>query len=252
MVAFVRHGDRAGLRAPVPTCPGWKVRHLAAHQGMVHRWATGQLRGGPVDSVAIERIGMNADDPLDWLRDGALDLVKAIMQASASDQDVPPSDGASSGLPPRHAWARQQCHETSIHAVDAFAAALGRAPIAAEVDWITDEVALDGIEALLTDIVASGQTAATLARYPLWPQGAESGWLLEVGPDPARLTRLTEGGVRTFEADTLLAGSPVDAYLSLWNRSSHPLPTGWEEWTERFRVQWGDASGRAGEPAGMH
>ncbi|WP_425490128.1 maleylpyruvate isomerase N-terminal domain-containing protein [Nocardioides ginsengisegetis] len=26
---------------PVPTCPDWTVRHLVAHQGMVHRWGRG-------------------------------------------------------------------------------------------------------------------------------------------------------------------------------------------------------------------
>lgn len=241
MVAFVRYGDRAGLRAPVPTCPGWKVRHLAAHQGMVHRWATGQLRAEPIDTVAIERIGMNAEDPLDWLRDGALDLVKAIMQAPSSDQDGPSSDGPSPALPPRQSWARQQCHETSIHAADALAAALGRAPVAAEVDWITDEVALDGIDALLTGFVATGQSAPsaqTLGRYPVWPEGADHGWVLEVGPDPVRLTRLTERELDAVDAGALLTGSPVDAYLSLCNRSHQPLPHGWDEWPGRQRVQW--------------
>lgn len=241
MVAFVRYGDRAGLRAPVPTCPGWKVRHLASHQGMVHRWATGQLRGEPIDTVAIERIGMNAEDPLDWLRDGALDLVKAIMQAPSCGHDDPRSDGSSWELSPRRSWARQQCHETSIHAVDALAAALGRAPVAAEVDWITDEVALDGIDALLTSFVVTGQSAPsteTPGRYPVWPEGADHGWVLELGPDPVRLTRLTESEWGTVATGALLTGSPVDAYLSLWNRSHHPLPHGWDEWPERQRVQW--------------
>ncbi len=39
MVAFVRYADRAGLDAPVPTCPGWTVRDLVAYQGEAHRSA---------------------------------------------------------------------------------------------------------------------------------------------------------------------------------------------------------------------
>ena len=34
----------AGLDAKVPTCPGWDVRKLVTHQGMVHRWAAANLR----------------------------------------------------------------------------------------------------------------------------------------------------------------------------------------------------------------
>ncbi|MGI5037925.1 maleylpyruvate isomerase N-terminal domain-containing protein [Streptomyces sp. JAC128] len=27
----------------MPTCPGWRVRDLIRHTGMVHRWATGMV-----------------------------------------------------------------------------------------------------------------------------------------------------------------------------------------------------------------
>ena len=37
MVAFVRYAERAGLDAPVPTCPGWSVRDLVAHQDTGNR-----------------------------------------------------------------------------------------------------------------------------------------------------------------------------------------------------------------------
>ncbi|WP_205856188.1 maleylpyruvate isomerase N-terminal domain-containing protein, partial [Phytoactinopolyspora endophytica] len=36
---------RAGIGAAVPTCPGWNVTDLVAHQSMVHRWAAANLRG---------------------------------------------------------------------------------------------------------------------------------------------------------------------------------------------------------------
>ena len=52
----------AGPDAPVPTCPGWTVRDLLAHQGMVHRWATAVVRADPadVDDVAVEAEGRAA------------------------------------------------------------------------------------------------------------------------------------------------------------------------------------------------
>ena len=35
----------AGLGAPVPTCPGWRVRDLLRHGGFVHRRAAGYVAG---------------------------------------------------------------------------------------------------------------------------------------------------------------------------------------------------------------
>lgn len=202
---------------------------------MVHRWAAGEIRGEPVDTVGIERFGMNADDPLDWLRDGALELVKAIMQAPETEsEDLGGSE--SSG---RSAWARRQCHETSIHAVDALAASLGRTPAAAEVDWITDEIALDGIDALLSDLaVEPGRSGSATGVYPVRPDGAERGWLLGYGPGSATLTRVSTDELAAFGEGSILAGPPVEAYLSLWNRSPRPLPRGWAAWPDQYRVQW--------------
>ena len=57
--------DRAGAEAPVPTCPGWTVRDLLAHQGMVHRWATAVVLGDDpraVDDAALEAEGRAAGD----------------------------------------------------------------------------------------------------------------------------------------------------------------------------------------------
>ena len=55
----------AGPDASVPTCPGWTVRDLLAHQGMVHRWATAVVRADPagIDDVAVEAEGRAAGTP---------------------------------------------------------------------------------------------------------------------------------------------------------------------------------------------
>lgn len=38
--------EQAGPDAEVPTCPGWHVRDLLRHTGMVHRWATAFVAEG--------------------------------------------------------------------------------------------------------------------------------------------------------------------------------------------------------------
>ena len=83
--------------------------------------------------------------------DGAIDLVTALVQAPDGPASAPVF--LRDAPAPREFWARRQCHETTIHAVDALAAQLGRLPRAADAEWIAEEVALDGIDELLTGFV---------------------------------------------------------------------------------------------------
>ena len=117
--AFARHAGEAGLEADVPTCPDWTVRRLIGHQGMVHRWAAANLRGQTIEIDATERAGRRNADPVDWLRTGAIDLVKAITEAPEDVRTVVFLNDAPGAL---DFWSRRQCHETTIHAVDALAA----------------------------------------------------------------------------------------------------------------------------------
>ncbi|MBE7163121.1 MAG: maleylpyruvate isomerase N-terminal domain-containing protein, partial [Williamsia herbipolensis] len=69
--------------AAVPTCPGWSVRHLTAHTGMVHRWARAQVLGTEPpfadDAAVLARVRV-PDLPV-WLLDGADALVSTLRDA---------------------------------------------------------------------------------------------------------------------------------------------------------------------------
>ncbi|HET6937506.1 MAG TPA: maleylpyruvate isomerase family mycothiol-dependent enzyme, partial [Nocardioides sp.] len=148
VTAFVAYAGRAGLEAAVPTCPEWSVLDLVAHQGMVHRWAGALVRGErPSDDEvsAYEQAGRGSADPLSWLANGAAELARAI---SSAPEDLSAPVFLNDAPPPRRFWARRQCHETTMHAVDALAASLGRPPKPGEV-WIDTELAGDGIDELL-------------------------------------------------------------------------------------------------------
>lgn len=218
MVAFVRYADRAGLAAPVPTCPEWTVRDLVAHQGMVHRWAASLLRGEDVaEPEAWERAGAAELDPLEWLRDGAVELAKAVYDAP---DDVRAPVFLKDAPAPRAFWARRQCHETTIHAVDAQASALGRAPKAEEIDWVDAEVAVDGIDELLGGFLTRRRSRLRMPEESVLvvrAHDAEPCWRLTLSPEPAVTERLV--GPADDDADWVIDGPSRELDLRLWNRA---------------------------------
>lgn len=239
VLAFVRYADRAGLRAPVPTAPEWTVRQLVAHQGMVHRWSASVLRGDEADAAALEEEGQRHPDPLEWLRDGAVELAAEIHRAP---DDVEALVFLRDAPPPRRFWARRQCHETTIHAVDALAAALGRLPRAEET-WIHEPLALDGIDELLRGFLPRSRSrlrAEEPTTVGVRPDAGGRAWLVDVGPEPPVTTEVDPADRRVDRADVLLEGGAVALYLTLWNRSDEVQPAaGLDLWRDRARIVWG-------------
>lgn len=241
LLAFTRYADRAGLRAGVPTCPDWNVRQLVAHQGMVHRWATGLLTGQSTDPDAFEREGRSSVDPLEWLRDGAIDLAGALTRAP---ETVAAPVFLKDAPAPRPFWARRQCHETTIHAIDAMAAALGAAPDPAQT-WISPELALDGIDELLCGFLPRSKSTLRSPEpvtFAVVPEEGERAWLVRVTEEPAVTTVLARDAAGLADADTTVTGDAVDLYLRLWNRSADAVTGGAEDgmglWHAKARVVW--------------
>jgi uncharacterized protein (TIGR03083 family) len=233
--AFVAYGGRAGLDAPVPTCPDWTVLDLVAHQGMVHRWAAALLRGErPTDEevAAYERSGRDSEHPLGWLDDGAAELARTIREAPDDLATPVFLNDAPSG---RAFWARRQCHETTMHGVDALAASLGRAPQPSEV-WIDPELAGDGIDELLGGFLTRPRSRLRCdedALLVVRPDDLADWWEVSMGPRPAVTTRRTTGDESPDDADWELTGGAVELYLRLWNRTDPPPATdpGWRRLT---------------------
>jgi uncharacterized protein (TIGR03083 family) len=229
----------AGLDAAVPTCPAWDVRELVAHVGMVHRWAAAHLdgRGDEIGSgAAVKQEGRDARDPIAWWAEGA-DELAAVLRAAP--EDVAAMVFLHDAPPPRRFWARRQCHEATIHAVDAQAAQLGRAPTAAECG-LGEALALDGLDELLTGFLTRGRKLAVADARTLAvrPDGDRPSWTLTLSSGPAVAMRHPPGA--DVAADDVLTGSAVALYLALWNRGDEiagdAATLTW--WREVARIRW--------------
>lgn len=238
---LARSARDAGLGTPVPTCPGWTVHDLLAHQGMVHRWASAIVRGADpltVDTTAIEAGGLSAPDPAAWLQAGAAELVHSLTDAP---DDLHALVFLREAPPARRFWARRQCHETTVHALDGISALTQRHPVADDASWVTERLAVDGIDELLVGFWQR-RTKGLRSRAPYTAAvSADTGdvWLLEVGPE-ATVARHLEGRGGAPSRARTVQGSATDLYLALWNRGGTVVdPSGLvPEWRERAAITW--------------
>ena len=142
--------------------------------------------------------------------------------------------------PARPFWARRQCHETTVHALDALAAREATAPTAADV-WLTDALAADGVDELLVGFWQR-RTKGPRSETPYTATvSVDRGpaWSLDVS-DQSPVTRRRESGDGIPAGARVLRGSAADLYLALWNRGGTvDDPTGLlDAWRERGAVTW--------------
>ncbi len=230
----------AGPDATVPTCPRWTVRELLAHQGMVHRWATAVVRGedpAGVDAAALEAEGRASADPVGWLLDGAAPLVDTLHSAP---DDLAVMTFLKEAPPARPFWARRQCHETTVHALDALSA-LERRPLVADDVWLTDALAVDGVDELLIGFwqrrTKGPRSESPYAAAVVVTDGPA--WALDIS-DGSPVIRRREPGDGIPAGARAVRGSARDLYLALWNRGGTvDDPTGLlGAWRERGSISW--------------
>ncbi|GAA3490885.1 maleylpyruvate isomerase family mycothiol-dependent enzyme [Streptomyces cremeus] len=208
---LARSAEVAGTSAEVPTCPGWRVRDLVRHTGMVHRWATEYVtRGHREYRPGAGEPDLDGPELLSWFREGHAGLVAALRGAPA-DLECWTFLPAPS---PLAFWARRQAHETAVHRMDAASAA------GCEVGDVPAEFAADGIDELLVAFHARDRSRVRPAKpgtLRIRPTDGPPGtvWTVRLSPDgPPRTVRDDRG-----PADTELSGSAGALYAVLWNRA---------------------------------
>lgn len=231
------------LEEPVPTCAGWSVGDLVAHVGMVHRWCADTLRGVRSDPDEHEAAGRSSTDLLQWFDDGATEVLDVL---SKTPEDWSGFFFLKNTPNPRDGWARRQCHETTIHAVDAMAARLRRVPTVDEV-WFAPTLAVDGIDELLMGFVPRRSSPlrspepVTIEILAESADGGHAAWTVSVSDDPPDVAREAAA-----DPDVRWSAPARELYLALWNRGGDvtveprtEAGTGSRElWAELMRVAW--------------
>ncbi|MET9429391.1 MULTISPECIES: maleylpyruvate isomerase family mycothiol-dependent enzyme [unclassified Streptomyces] len=201
--------EKAGLDAPVPPCPGWRVRDALRHTGVVHRWATAfVVEGHGSFHPMADEPDLDGDELVAWFREGHGLLVQALSDAPDSLECWTFLPGSS----PRGFWSRRQAHETAVHRVD-VQAALGDAALGP----VDAEFAADGIDELLCGFHAREKSRVrTQEPAVLRVRATDTGdvWTVRLSAQPPRATRGDDGGA----ADCELSGPAERLYLALWNR----------------------------------
>ena len=186
-ISDLLHGP--GLGRDVPGCPGWTLRDLGLHLGVVQRWATGIVQSG--ERLRQAEVDVADDALAAWFAEGADALVEAL--EAAGDRPV----WVMAGEPTTAFWRRRQAVEAAVHRVDAERSAGVDRPV-------PEALAADGIDEVVDLLhprqVALGRTPAASVSAELHDHAGRS-WTVGAGPSAGSVS-----------------GSTSDLLLLLWRR----------------------------------
>jgi uncharacterized protein (TIGR03083 family) len=211
----------AGVDAPVPSCPEWKVADLIQHVGRLHRSVTDLVANQPDDPWRVWQHDMPTGTALlDWFDDGIEPLAAALAAAHPSTPVWSWTPDATAGF-----WARRQANELAIHRWDAQGAAGDAQPIHYDhaVDGIDEYLSLVDFWANKNKIAGQGETLHFHCTDGAGDGGGE--WLIRLEPGGIAVTREHAKG------DVAARGTASDLFLFVSGR----LPA------ERLEV-FGDSS----------
>jgi hypothetical protein len=195
----------------VPACPGLNLGETVRHVGSGCRSALEWIRLGrePRDGE-WQDYPEQGEDPLEFMRSGA-EAVLAVL--GAHDESEP----CATWWPDRQNygfWRRRLAHETTLHRMDVQGAA------AMEVSAVTDEVAIDGVDEVLTlwlgyklDVLGVRGARDSLVAI----QVGEHLWLTRCGPQGASAWRVVDPE-DAHVADAQVSAGPMTMYRWLWGR----------------------------------
>jgi uncharacterized protein (TIGR03083 family) len=194
------------LTADVPTCPGWTVRDLLAHQASFQAWITTIVTDRILDPAAPTPIAPpDSDDHVDWYRSIGTQLVTALRSSPADAHVWSVTNQQTVG-----AWARRQASDTSVHRWDAQNATGYAEPIAHAADHISEM-----FEHLLPGLIKSFGAPVPHGTLALRSTDTTDSWTMTTADDLITIAH------DHTPADVTLSGTASDLLLALWNRPSN-------------------------------
>ncbi len=192
----------------VPACPGLNLGETVRHVGSGCRWTLEYIRLGE-EPREWQRYPENGQDLLDFTRSAAEAVIEEL---AAHDEDEP----CATWWPEQRNygfWRRRLAHEITVHRTDVQGAA------GMEVGPVDDEVALDGVDEVLTLWLGHKLDALGVrgSRDELVAVRVEDRmWLTRCGPQGASAWQVEPEDAE--HADALVTASPMTMYRWLWGR----------------------------------
>lgn len=217
---FLRTAQAHDLGAAVPNCPGWTLRDLVAHVGLVYRWVSRVVREERGTGPGREELHALEDpDPADGVglieraRSAHAELVDSLTTAGPdlACWTVWPSASA------RTFWLRRQVFETLVHRVDAQNSAAARVSSGAGLD---PRVASDGVDEMACGFIhryAANLRAEVPSTIHLHATDTGARWWIRLDSAPPTSGR---GPVTLGPDDVTVEATAGELFLLLWNRRS--------------------------------
>ncbi|MGK0275977.1 MAG: hypothetical protein ACI9N0_002364 [Ilumatobacter sp.] len=241
---FASAAGHGGLDVQIAACPGWDMRELVRHLGMIHLWAAANVAFPEPDWLDVEDLPdlvrywptlatayQEDADPVDWYRATLTNLIE-VLRSAPTDLEC------FSFLPaptPLTMWARRQASEIAIHRFDAQSAR----GLSSHFDPI---FAGDMLEELLCGFAVRPRSGTMDMQQPkvihVHAHDTEDHWYVSLGPERTQTSR--EGDT----ADLTLSGKAADLYVMLWNRTpdTNVAMSGNTDlvdlWRANFSVRW--------------
>lgn len=234
--------EQGDLGVTIAPCPGWNMRELVRHLGMIHLWAAANLAfptpGEDIDIVEVHELVSywpelaaypEDADLVSWYRTTHANLLRVLRTAPA-DVD------AFTFLPaptPLTMWARRQASEIAIHRFDAESARgiTSHFDAAFAADMLDELISGFAVRSLRMDV---DRPQVVHVRT----EDTNNDWFVTVDAEGATVSNVGTN------ADLTLAGAAADLYLLLWNRTPNAevTTTGNADlldlWHINFRVRW--------------
>lgn len=199
----------AGLGAPVPTCPDWRVRDLVGHVLVIHRWVEEVVRTRAVDRPERDLSVPSDGELVAAFEAGAAALVETLRSAAL---DAPAWNWSLDE--PREAafWRRRMAQETAVHRWDGQAA-VGAGSVAP----VDTALAVDGVDEMLGVFLPAGAAwfpeRRLVGSLHLHCVDTEGEWLVSMADGSVVLSRAPGSA-----GDAAVQGSASDLLLFVWNR----------------------------------